>query len=178
MTQLSELTGFDRRTIKDRLHGLKTQQGPGRAILYDTTEALPRLYFPQGQNDVEQQMASAELRRQVALADKAEIDVRVQLGDLVAIEEVSEIVGKEYTYVRARIMAIPTRLAKPLSLESDPIVIKDILHEAMAEALEDLSADKAYEQGGNSDVLSSSEVEGDEGQGAEAASEVKPGGMG
>jgi DNA-binding Lrp family transcriptional regulator len=170
MSQLAELTGLDRRTVKDRLKDLKAQSGKGRGHYYDTQEALPRLYFPEGSNNVEEQMAEAQLRKARADAEKAEIDVKVKRGELVAIEEVAEVVGKEYTYVRARILAMPTRLAKPLSMESDPLVVKKLLDEAVTEALEDLAADQKFEEGGY--VESSSEIEADAAEGPEGPTEA------
>jgi hypothetical protein len=172
ISQLAEETGFDRRTIAERLGKLDYKK-EGRSHLYDSREALPKIYIRDADDDLEKEMALAQLRKERALAEKAEIDVQVRLKELVPIEEVAASVAREYTYVRARILAMPTKLAKPVSMESDPQDVKRILDEAIAEVLEALVADCEYQEGGL-DVGSSSEVERDAPVSTEAAAEVKP----
>jgi hypothetical protein len=44
INQISELTGQDRRTIVKQLDGLPFQAGDKNAYLYQSVEALPRVY--------------------------------------------------------------------------------------------------------------------------------------
>jgi hypothetical protein len=44
INQISELTGQDRRTITKQLDGLPFQAGDKNAYLYESTEALSRIY--------------------------------------------------------------------------------------------------------------------------------------
>jgi hypothetical protein len=178
MSQLAEVTGFDRKTVDKRLQGLPYQKGPKGAHLYDASEALPILFIPQETSEIEKEMQEAQLRRERALAEKAEIDVAIKRKQLVPIDEVAATVAKEYAYTRARLLSIPTKLALPLARITDPATIKDELDSAIAEALADLVADAHYEETIPNVDQSSEEVDGDQTEDAQAESETNTGSMG
>ena len=148
MTQLSEVSGYDRRTVKDRLAQLEPFKKEKNAVIYDAHLALP-LLFASGKykgKDIEKDMKEQELRYETLRADKVELELNIAKGEYVNIEDVASVVEKEYTYVRATLLSIPSRRAKALALEMDPMIIQDLLVEDIAEALNHLNADEKYSE--------------------------------
>lgn len=142
ITQLHELTGIDRRTVKKRLDKLAPIAGPRGAMLYNPQEALPLLYKgSDSPEDASQALLDAQLRYEEARADKMRLEADKMAGLQVAIEDVAKAIEKEYTYVRATLYAMPSKLAKGLAFEEDAAVIQTQLHAAVDEALAHLQAD-------------------------------------
>lgn len=148
INQLSQLTGKTRATVTKKLAGLKSQPGPKAALLYDAQEALPVLYAAEGNSggSTEKQLAEESLKLERAKREKLEIEVGRLRGELLPIEEIARTVERQYSYVRAQVRSIPSKLAKPLSLMQDPHEIHERLNEAVDEALIELTADKEYER--------------------------------
>lgn len=147
MTQLSEVTGVDRRTVKNRLAELKPIKTVANAIIYDAHMALPLVLrtSDKSASQVEKQMAEEQLRFEKARADKMSLEVQKMQGEVVNIEDVARTVSKEYSYVRAAILSIPAKRAKALALEDDPAVIQSTLLEDVNEVLAHLQADANLE---------------------------------
>lgn len=169
INQLHEITGKDRRTITKRLAELDAQPGPNNGKYYDSREAL-KLLYGSGAQSHEKQLMEEQLNYERARAEKIRLEVDKLKGSLVPIDDVASIVEKEYAYVRAQLLSIPSKMAKPLANINDPQVVKDNLDEAIAEVLGELTADQKYADGifqpfqsaiGSSqeDVISSDEVE-------------------
>jgi phage terminase Nu1 subunit (DNA packaging protein) len=142
INQLSILTGRDRATITKKLAVLEVRQ-VGRAKMYDAQKALPVIYglADEDPSQIKERILKEELRERTARADKLETEVAKTRGQLVAIEDVTKEVAKQFTRVRAAILSLPSRLAKPISMETDPNVVKDLLDSAVIETLEHLSAE-------------------------------------
>ncbi len=152
MKQLSEVTGVDRLTIKKRLAAVKPFRNEGKAIIYDAHEAIPVLLTATAtKNEKTDKLMDEQLRYERARADKIILEVREREGQVVDVTEVAKVVGAEYANVRARLLGIPSRCAKDLSLESNPSLVKDRLDQEVAEALEELVADAAYREKHNVD---------------------------
>lgn len=146
MSQLSEVAGIDRRTVKDRLANVKPFKKEGKAIIFDATVALPVLFgYSAGNENVLEQIKEQTLRLEKAKADKIELELEERRGQVVAIEDVAKAVEKEYTYVRSTILSIPSKRAKVLALESDPQVVRSLLEQDINEALSHLQADTNLE---------------------------------
>lgn len=148
MTQLSEVTGVDRRTVKSRLADLKPIKTEARAIIYDAHMALPlvlRTGDKMSVSQIEKQMAEEQLRHEKAKADKISLEVQKMQGEVVNIEDVARTVGKEYSYVRAALLSIPSKRAKALAIEDDPAVIQSSLLEDINEVLSHMQADANLE---------------------------------
>jgi phage terminase Nu1 subunit (DNA packaging protein) len=145
MSQLAEVAGIDRRTVKDRLAEVKPHTKEGKAIIFDAREALPIL-FGHDRSDVKMvdKIKEQELRFERVRADKLELELEVAKGLQVPTEEVAKAVEKEYTYVRSTLLGIPSRCITELAMETDPIKIKAILEDAINEALNHLQADHIY----------------------------------
>ena len=178
ISQLSEVTGKDRRTISKRLANLQSQVGPKNAQLYKASEAIELLLTPENAKGLERKLQQAELDEKRARAEKVQIEVARMRGELVSLEDVAKVVEKEYSIIRAQVRAIPSKMAKPLSMTSDPNEVHNKLAEVIDECLKELTADEAYEQ-------SLRDVESNRGpaipmqtEDTQASTTVEPGGMG
>lgn len=142
ISELSILTGIDRRRITRLLADLPSERGRKGARLYESTDALPMLYLAPGENDT-YDLTQERARLAHHQANKAALEEEVFRGEYVRSEEVTELVGSEYAKVRARLLAIPTRLAPQLlglecNREAHALVMA-----AVEDALAELSADEA-----------------------------------
>lgn len=153
ITQLHEVTGKDRRTIKSNLSGIEPYRTDGRAIIYDTHIALPILLgFGQDEKTVIKQIDRESLRLERAKADKIEIEVAKTRGELVAIEDVAKTVEKEYSAVRQQLISIPTKICQELSTIDDPILIKNLIEDSINEALSELSSSDKFDTNTTTEV--------------------------
>jgi phage terminase Nu1 subunit (DNA packaging protein) len=155
INQISELTGKDRRTIKKKILSLPIHSTHGRAEYYDLHLALPLLFSNGNEKDTEKEMIDEQLRYERARADKMILEVEQRRGEVVATSEVARIVAAEYTNVRARLLSIPSRCAKDLSIESNPSLVKERLDQEINEALAELTADEKFEENQHVDQSSS-----------------------
>jgi hypothetical protein len=140
INQLMELTGKSFRTVKKRLEPLNPVREDGRAAFYDTKAALELLY-----PTVASELARENLLLERARREKVEIEVGQMRGVLVPIKEVVKNVEREYSFVRSQLRALPSKLAKPLSMTIDPNEVHTRLSEAVDECLTELTADAKYE---------------------------------
>lgn len=140
INQLVDLTGLNYRTIKNRLKPIATVREDGRSHFYDTRDALKLLY-----PTVATEMAKENLLLERARREKAEIEVGQLKGQLVPIADVGKVIRKEYSYVRSQLRAMPSNMAKPLSMISDAHLVYKRLSEAVDECLTELTADAKYE---------------------------------
>jgi division protein CdvB (Snf7/Vps24/ESCRT-III family) len=134
ITQISEMCGLDRRTIKKRLASINVHLKEGKAHLYDMFEANSMLYGTSTLDD----------SNVVAKADEKEMQVGRLKGELVSIEDVASTVEREYGAVRAGLLSIPSKVSQDLVIMDDFVKIKNLLEDAVNEVLTELSADKSY----------------------------------
>jgi len=139
---MSEATGFDRRTIKERLAQL-TPKVEGRSHLYDAREALPLLYETNEANQTanDRRLREEQLRYEIERADKMALQNAKLRGEVVSIEEVAGVVESEYAAVKAALLSIPYKSAGELAVMDNVIEIKKLLDGLLNEALSELSAD-------------------------------------
>lgn len=144
ISQLSRLTGKDRGTISTRLQDMKPLGEDKRAKYFDPVEALPVIYAAESFKGMQKktEMVAYEIEREKLNKIRQENEERA--GKLVPIDEVAKTVEREYSFVKAQIGAIPARLSKPLSMESDPSVCNAMLSDAIQEALNELTAPDKY----------------------------------
>jgi phage terminase Nu1 subunit (DNA packaging protein) len=145
MSQLAEVTGLDRRTVKARLAKIKPHESKTKLILYDAWLALPSLYKSEVGN-IAEQSALESLRLEKARADKIELEIARVRGGQVPIEDVALVVEKEYSRVRSSLLSIPTKLARDLSQIDDPRKIQIELETVINDCLSELSADRTYRE--------------------------------
>lgn len=147
--QLEAVTGKSARTIRKRLAGLPPISKTGRGHLYESRLAFPMIYEPDFAGKTQAPESAGgynsdydKNRLQAAKATRAEIDLAKIRGELVEIDSVVKEVEKEYIYVRAAFLSIPTKLAKSLSVMDDPAEIQEELESAINESLSHLQKDK------------------------------------
>lgn len=164
VSQLSEVTGVDRRTIKERLVSMKPDVR-GRSHLYLAREAIPMILFPDGVDDrktIEKKIREEELRYESARADKTQLQVEKLRGELVPIEDVAKVVEREYAAVRAAFLAIPSKVSKELATQDSEIGIKRVLEDHINEALSELSADQEVALDSDEEIQEGQEAEDEE----------------
>ncbi len=143
ISQLSEVTGVDRRTCKDRLETL-TPIIKGRSHLYVAREAIPKIinHGLESADDHRKKLQEEELRHESAKADKIQLQVEKLRGELVPIEDVARVVEAEYAAVRAALLAISSKVSGELATLDSIIEIKKLLDGHINEVLAELSADQ------------------------------------
>lgn len=137
LSELSELTGFDRRKVSRRLETLKPTKR-GRSHLYDSPQALRLLYgdsAADGKLDPQQERAALDRARR----ESVEADNKKKAGELIHVEEVTAEWVKLLGIFKARLMALPMRLAPELLAASDLRTTENIVKSGIVEALEELS---------------------------------------
>ena len=174
INQLSELTQRDRRTITKKLSILEAKPGPANGKYYELKDALPLIFAPDGTAELDRRLLESQYKYEDHRAEKMRLEVERLKGQLVYVEDVASVVQKEYTYVRSQLLSIPSKVAKSLSVESDPSQVKAILDDAINEVLSELKADVAYE--GPSNVPSpNSTSTGDESESSTSEVEAESG---
>ena len=139
ISELSHLTGFDRRRIRAALCDLPASKGAKGAVMYASVEALPLLYLQPGDGDTFD-LTDERARLAHHQANRAALEAEQLAGSLIEIEAVASVVGEEYSNVRSRLLAISTRAA-PQVIGLSIVEVKALLDDMLFEALDELSAD-------------------------------------
>lgn len=146
VNQLSQVTGKDRATITKRLETSKPYKEDGRAKIYDAHEVIPIIFAAETLKGMSKKIEQVNYDIEKEKLHKIRTENEVKLGKLVLIDEVTKMVEKEYTFIKAQIKSLPSRLSKLLSMESDPIVINKIMHTEIDTVLEELTSDEVYKK--------------------------------
>lgn len=165
VNQLAHIFQLSRPTVNQRLQ-TQPYQMDGNDKLYDLEVVGPLLNY-------KSELKTQELREKTAKADNIEIEVAQKRSELVPIKEVAKFIGAQFANVRTRILSIPSRCAKELSLETNPKLIQDRLDQEVREALEELTADTIYEEMANAKQLGNNPITGTTAD-AKGTAEVKP----
>jgi len=139
ITEISNLTGMDRRRIRAALCDLPSEKGSKSALLFESTAALRLLYLSPGDADTFD-LTAERARLAHHQANKAELEAAQVAGSLIEIEAVADIVGEEYANVRSRLLGIPSRAA-PQLIGLPIVAVKALLDDMIFEALDELTAD-------------------------------------
>lgn len=81
-------------------------------------------------------------------AKLSELDYRKKVGEVVEIDAVAAEVGREYTRVRARLLALAPKLAPEVAITDSVAECRRIIEAAVVDALNELAADAAAEIAG------------------------------
>lgn len=81
---------------------------------------------------------AAKRRERVAMATQRELAVAEKLKVLVNVDDVAASDEEIYAVVKSRLIAIPGRMAQPLSIVADPEEIERVLKGEIADALEEI----------------------------------------
>jgi terminase small subunit / prophage DNA-packing protein len=118
----------------------------GKAWEFDTADVVDWLRDEEARRHMGEQAATmtlddAKKRREVANAQLAELELAEKLRTVIKVDDVAATVREEYQVVRQLMLSIPGRLAQELAAEADASVVERMLKDAIAEALEELTAD-------------------------------------
>ena len=72
-------------------------------------------------------------------ADRAEIDLAIIQGEAVLITDIEKKINDMVSIVRARLLALPNKLAPVVSVENEVSVVESIIKDGICEALAELS---------------------------------------
>lgn len=141
LNQLAQLTGIDRSVITRRLRGLAYHEGPHKAKLYDSIEALPAIY---GVTDDSSDALNPQ--REKALLDRERrqltaLERQRKAGELVSVDSVRADWLAIIAIARNRLLALPSRIAPDLAGVGDVRAIDDTLRAAIHEILEEMAGD-------------------------------------
>lgn len=144
ISQLANITGLDRRTVAQRLETVDHSGGDkrGQAMIYESTVALPAIYLSALVSEDDSRLLDAKLER--ARLDRAkrhlaEAALDEKKGALIPVEIVQDHWSTIVINCRARLLAIPSKLAQRVLEVSDMSEINTIAKELIYEALMELS---------------------------------------
>lgn len=86
-------------------------------------------------------MQAARLRKELALAQLRELELRQKSGELIEVESVRRMWFERGRTVRDLLLGLPPRLAASLAAESDQAAVRVLLDREIRAALEALSGD-------------------------------------
>ncbi len=166
IAQLALLCRMDRRTVAEKLQqaGVKFEPGIQRGKLYIVSEALPAIYGRVSKDhlDMIEETEEEKLLLLKAKREKAQVELKVKLKELVPIDSVLAEISTEYSFLRAKLRSIPSGISKVLALNHEPAEVFSILSKAIDDALSELKADaETYLQDIPSDVESESNEDED-----------------
>lgn len=137
ISELAALTGMGRGTVKNRL-ALLTPTKEGTALLYESKEALPLLYRVGTDQEalnpqVERVLLDRERRRSLELANAK------TTGDLLPREEVAKAWSDQIAIAKARLLALPGRMAPAVLRLKDMRSVEKTLRDGIYTILEELA---------------------------------------
>lgn len=94
----------------------------------------------------------AAAREKYYKAELARLEYEQKTGTLVPIANVAQEVEREYTRVRARLLAIPSKLAPDVALTDDVAACRAMIEAAIVDALNELAADAAANEAADDDA--------------------------
>ena len=137
--QLEEITGYDRRTLRRRLHDLPPARRVGRTYYWSAPAALERVYAT---SDPE----AARARLFAAQADKARMQTAALRRRLVETGTVRERVAHHMVEAKKRLAAISDRAGRrilAIPLEKRTLgQVKELLDHEVRAALTDLVSER------------------------------------
>lgn len=144
-TEAAELFGVTPKTVDNWIRKGLAHDPKGREVLLNTAaiaqfledDLKARLSNTPAAENIDQ----ARIRKISADAALAELQLERERGEVVRIEEVAQTVGEEYAAVRAKLLAIPTKLAPRIAIEADEHTCRELLSREITEALNELIAD-------------------------------------
>ncbi len=124
----------------------KTGRGGGYPFLPDISR-LPgnRGKAPTAADDQKEQhnlvKHEEEARYTKIRADKAEVELREMMGELVRADEIEEATRRLIVRVKTKLLGIPMSIARLVADENDVYAVQETLTTSITDALEDLSSE-------------------------------------
>lgn len=141
---LSGALGMDRRTLGDRFRDIEPSRVEGKAKLFSLLQILTALaadFLPEN-SDVD--LNEARRRRELALAQLAELDLQERRGEVIGASEVESTWATVITNVRSRLLSLPTKAAPMLQGVTGLAETNEVLRGLVYEALRELSDSNFY----------------------------------
>lgn len=127
-----------------------SRPGPNGGAL-NTGGGLRGPRAPDGNGNVTTYNEAAALEKHYK-AQLARLEYEQKIGTLVPIENVAQEVETEYGRVRARLLAIPSKLAPDVALTDDVAMCRGLIEAAIVDALNELAADAAANEAASNDA--------------------------
>lgn len=156
LSELSALLGVHRNTLStwvkrgcphlqkaDRSRGQEWQFDLAAVVRWREDQAVAAALGDTTQIDDKE----ARRRKLAAEAALTELELAKEQGKVVEIDQVARVVGEEYANCRARLLAIPSKLAPLLDATPGINAKRDLIEQAITEALDELTADGAADLG-------------------------------
>ena len=162
-TEAAELFGVTLKTVDNWIRKGLAHEPQGREVLLNTAAIAQFL-----EDDLKTRLANtpaaenidqARVRKISADAALAELQLQRERGEVVNIEDVAKTVGEEYAAVRAKLLAIPTKLAPRIAIEDNEAACRDLIEREITEALNELIADSVA-GGAGAEPEAAAEVDG------------------
>lgn len=168
ISALSVELGMDRRTVAKKIAAVKPAEEGSSGKLYRLADVLQAMATAAVADQRPADFEDAKTRKMTADAVLAEIEVAKVRGQVVDVDVMAKAVAGDYALVRARLLALPTKLTPLVVPMTDPAEVRDTIERAVAEALEELTVDR--DLGGPGDT--GSDLPGGLGERASAGSEA------
>jgi hypothetical protein len=141
---LVRLTGKVHRTIRPRLAGLTPAKTTKKSVFYDAPEALAAIFAADRPALAPDATAADLKRRKLQLeVESLELDLGVKHRALVPMDRAVTVVAGEFAAVRAKLLAIPTKLAPIIAIMMEADAVCVALRAGIEEALAELSTEDA-----------------------------------
>ena len=140
LDELAHWTSKDRRTVKARLNeaGVGPIRQVGKKSLYASDVALGAIYAT-ARGGLDHLSPTDKLAH--ARWEKAELELRVMRGELLARTEIVPLWQKAVLALRSRLLSIPSKLAPQIAPPSKVAQVKDAMTREIYEALEEVAGD-------------------------------------
>jgi phage terminase Nu1 subunit (DNA packaging protein) len=141
---ICELTGYDRRTVTNRLQGVEPIGTEGKAQKFlirqfiEACENRIRASLVKGEDGEALDPVYERARKDKEQADKTALENQVRRGELLEVSDVKRIWTDHIASAKSAVRSIPSKLAPVVAAETDPNVVNEILMDGVNEALEEL----------------------------------------
>jgi hypothetical protein len=144
-TKLAEVLGYNRETVRKRLALInKTEHGAKYSWreVVDAYVEFERRSITGLDGSKVYDSDHEKARKDAAIADRYELDLKVRRGELVEAEDVKQTWSSFILRCKARLLGISTKLAPLLVAEESPKAVKALIDEEINDCLGELSKDE------------------------------------
>ena len=143
---LSALFDCTERALRDLAdRGIVKKTGRGRYALDPSITGYVRHLrsVASGRDGATEGLTAARIRLAQAKAQEAETKNRIASGEMVAAADVEKRWSHNFSLIRSRMMALPSRIVADLNLtRADAVRIDDIVRDTLTETADDIGADR------------------------------------
>ena len=133
---ISNLTGIGRETVSKKLRSLPYEEGARGAKLYNTVDALPKLYISDSPDTIDLTQARAVLATKQSA--KIDLDMELRRGDYAIKADIRDGIIAVFTAFRSKMLGLPTKAVPQLVVAKNAVEQEQILLELVHDALKEL----------------------------------------